>query len=77
MPPVNATGGFPMTKTILDGDEFLTAEQVSDLLAVSERTLSRWNRLRCGPPRIKIGRIIFYRRSSVHEWLRSVEQPSG
>ena len=60
-----------------DEDIFLSVEQVSELLTVSRRTLCRWHRLRRGPPRIKIGRKVFYRRSSVYAWLNSVEQPAG
>lgn len=66
-----------MTISSLNDDDFLTAKQVSDFLSISRRTLCRWHRMRRGPPRIKIGRSVLYRRASVHDWLRSVEQPAG
>ena len=53
--------------------EFLTGRTTADLLAISERTLYRWNRLRKGPPQIKIGRKIYYRSEAVREWLRELE----
>ena len=53
--------------------ELLTADDVAALLGVSRRTLSRWKRLRKGPPRIKVGRAMLYNQASLHEWLRSLE----
>lgn len=49
---------------------------VDDLIrkvSASRRTLHRWVRLRKGPPSIKIGRSVYYRRTSVDRWLRSLE----
>ncbi|MFK4005021.1 helix-turn-helix transcriptional regulator [Qipengyuania sp. NPDC077563] len=54
-------------------DDLITCEDAARHLAVSIRTLSRWARLRKGPPRIKVGRSIFYRRSAIEHWLLSLE----
>lgn len=53
--------------------DFLNADQVSQMLLISTRTLHRWHRQRIGPPRIKVGRSVFYRAAAVVEWLRSRE----
>lgn len=52
----------------------LTSEAVAALLNVSLRTLHRWGRLRRGPPSIKVGRAVFYRRVAVEKWLLLLEQ---
>ena len=52
----------------------LTPEQLAQQLGVTTRTLSRWEVQRIGPPRVVIGRQIFYRIVSVDAWLLSREQ---
>ncbi len=42
-------------------------------LGVSEDTLRRWDVLRSGPPCIRAGRKVFYRRTGVLEWLDDQE----
>ncbi len=51
----------------------LTSETVAELLNVSTRTLHRWGRLKKGPPSIKVGRSVLYRRAAVEGWLLSLE----
>lgn len=41
---------------------------------VSVRTVQRERALRVGPPFIKLGRKVFYRREAVAAWLLSKEQ---
>lgn len=53
--------------------ELLSASEAAGLLGVSRRTLSRWARLRKGPPRTKVGRSIFYRRQALEQWLLAIE----
>lgn len=54
--------------------DYLTSDEVSDWLKVSRRTLHRWARLRKGPPSMKIGRAVYYRRAAVERWLLSLER---
>ena len=54
--------------------DFMTKDQLAAELKNSPRTLDRWEVHRIGPPRIVIGRTIWYRRDSVLEWLKSLEQ---
>ena len=49
--------------------DLLTRAQVSATLGVSPRTLDRWHALRVGPPRIKLGRRILYRRRALDAWI--------
>lgn len=63
-----------MTKAIDLESEYLTSDEVSDWLKVSRRTLHRWARLRKGPPSVKVGRSVYYRRASVEQWLLSLEE---
>lgn len=54
--------------------EYLTDQELAAELKISPRTLARWRRLREGPPIVKIGRRVAYRRTSVREWLASCER---
>ena len=58
------------TKTL---DGYFTPQQLATKLGVVPRTLYRWHLQRIGPPRISIGRQIFFREQSVSEWLASRE----
>jgi len=54
--------------------EYATPEQLATELGISVRTLHRWHTARQGPPRVVLGRIVFYRRSSVLAWIESREE---
>ena len=54
--------------------DLLTPEQLAQQLNVTTRTLQRWHVQRDGPPRVEIGRQIFYRTSSLDVWLSSRER---
>ena len=43
-------------------------------LGLSVDTLRRWEAQRCGPPCVRAGRKVFYRRAAVEEWLEEQEQ---
>ncbi|MFN0263375.1 helix-turn-helix transcriptional regulator [Tepidamorphus sp. 3E244] len=57
-----------------DASELITARELAARLGISQRTLSRWARMRTGPNRIKIGRKVFYRERSISKWLLHQEQ---
>ena len=42
-------------------------------LDVTVETLHRWEKLRFGPPCVRAGRKIYYRRDAVQEWLLQQE----
>lgn len=47
----------------------LTPRQLAKELGVSLRSLQRYNDARIGPPRIKLGKYIYYRKSAVEQFL--------
>ena len=53
---------------------FLTRLELAAVLKKTDRTLTRWDALRIGPPAIRIGRSVYYKRSSVLEWIASNER---
>ena len=63
-----------MTQPIFPDANFLTSLDVAILLQVNTRTLNHWARIRKGPPRIKVGRNVFYRRDTLQRWLLGMEE---
>ena len=60
---------------VLDG--YLTREVLAEQLGKSVRTIDRWETRRSGPPRVLLGKTVFYRLESVRAWLLSCEQRRG
>lgn len=54
--------------------DLLSIDDVARELQVTRRTLERWHALRMGPPRIKLGKQVFYRAPAVRDWLIKHEQ---
>lgn len=61
-------------ETTLATQERLSRDEAAEYLGVSPRTLDRWHESRIGPPRIKIGRIIMYRRAALEQWILQHEE---
>ena len=51
--------------------EWLTEQQVSELIGVSVSTLQGWRVHEKGPPFKKVGRMVRYPREDLAEWQRS------
>jgi excisionase family DNA binding protein len=47
----------------------LTTDALAELLGVPKNTIYAWRYKRCGPPGIKVGRYVKYRRADVEKWL--------
>jgi predicted DNA-binding transcriptional regulator AlpA len=62
----------PLAPLVLEG--FLRREELAQQFGLSPRTIDRWEALRAGPPRVRVGRTILYRIEAVREWLLSREQ---
>lgn len=60
------------TQDLLAG--WVSRDQLAQELMITADTLSRWEARREGPPCMRVGRKVFYRRSSVEDWLLSREQ---
>lgn len=54
---------------LLDG--YLTTSSVAAELGVHWRTLKRWITSDYGPPHVRVGRRIYYRRDDIALWLNS------
>jgi predicted DNA-binding transcriptional regulator AlpA len=54
---------------------YLKPKDLALALGVSERTIARWHHFREGPPRVEIGRKVYYRLESVSAWVASCERP--
>lgn len=50
--------------------DWLTEQDVADMLGVATATLACWRCQKKGPAYSKRGRVIMYRRSNVDEWIR-------
>ncbi len=57
-------------------DIYFTPEELAEALGVTPRTIWRWQTMRTGPPRTKLGRKTLYRKTSVMEWLAAQESKS-
>ena len=78
-PPEGVLAGRSLTglddggQVEIAGRVYLTPERVARMLAVTVRTLARWNAARIGPPKIKVGKLVLYQLSQLPEWLSSRE----
>jgi excisionase family DNA binding protein len=52
-----------------------TIDQAAEYLQVKPRTLSNWRYRNFGPPGVKIGGLLRYRREEVERWLAEQEAP--
>lgn len=58
------------------GDELeplLTVQQLAEYLQVPEGTIYKWRYRRTGPPAMKVGIHLRWRKSDVDEWLESLK----
>ena len=61
----------PIAGTLLSG--WISRTDLAQQLDVTESTLRRWEAERRGPPCVRAGRKIYYRRSAVLDWLEEQE----
>lgn len=59
------------SRALLGG--WISRADLAQELEVTEGTLRRWAAERWGPPCIRAGRKVFYRRTAVVEWLEDQE----
>jgi hypothetical protein len=55
-------------------ENFCTEAQVAGELGLKISTMRNWAAKRLGPPRIRVGRKIFYRREALVAWMQSQEK---
>lgn len=54
--------------------DWMTRAELAADLHVSIDTLARWETRRIGPPLVRVGRRVLYRREGVRDWLRKQER---
>ena len=59
-----------------DDSGTMTGAELADLLCISTKTLANWRCQGKGPPFLKFGRSVRYRKSSVDTWLAANEVAS-
>lgn len=64
--------------TLEVSERLLSVPEVAEYLAVPVSTLYRWRSMRTGPPGMRVGRHVRYRRRDVEAWLegRVAPEPS-
>jgi len=60
------------TRTLLTG--WISRLDLALELGLSVDTLRRWEARRTGPPCVRAGRKVYYRRTAVEEWLEEQER---
>lgn len=63
----------PASAALLSG--WITRKDLAEALSVTVDTLGRWEARRFGPPCVRAGRMVLYRRRAVQEWLDAQETP--
>lgn len=58
-------------------DDFISEADAAEIMRVSPRTQRLHRAAGNGPDYIKSGRTVLYRRSTVLNWLASLERPAG
>ena len=54
--------------------EWIGRVELAEELGVAPDTLARWATRGTGPPLVRVGRRVFYRRKSVERWLAESER---
>ena len=54
---------------------WITRKDLAEALRVTVDTLGRWEARRVGPPCVRAGRMVLYRRRAVQDWLAAQELP--
>lgn len=58
-------------------EDWISRDQLASELSLSVDTLSRWETRRIGPPCVRVGRKVLYRRGAVQDWLVDQEKRAG
>ena len=56
----------------MEATEYLTLPEASDLIRTPIGTLYQWRTKKIGPPSMKVGRRVLYKRSDLDAWLDSI-----
>jgi len=71
METIGLNAAPPEDTDLLQG--WLNRSELARELALSVDTLQRWETRRMGPPCVRVGRKVLYRKEAVRDWLREQE----
>lgn len=57
--------------------ELLLTSEVAELLRAPESTVRYWRHIGSGPPSVKVGRRVLYRRDALEAWIRERERTTA
>jgi hypothetical protein len=56
----------------VEPEELITCARAAKMLGnIAEQTLANWRSTKRGPAYVKVGRLVYYRRSDICAWLSS------
>jgi predicted DNA-binding transcriptional regulator AlpA len=56
----------------VEPEELISCDKAAKMLGgVAVQTLANWRSCKCGPAYVKVGRLVYYRRSDICTWLAS------
>jgi excisionase family DNA binding protein len=61
----------------MEATEYITLPEASDLIRTPIGTLYQWRTKKIGPPSMKVGRRVLYKRSDLDAWLDSITTSSA
>lgn len=61
---------MPIPNGQASDDQLIVESQAAELLKLSCRTLQAWRPLGIGPPYVRVGRAIRYRRGDLIAWIK-------
>ncbi|WP_043654298.1 helix-turn-helix transcriptional regulator [Nocardia thailandica] len=64
----------PAAATAVVAERLWTIDDLATYLGVSVETIYEWRKGKGGPPAIKIGKGLRWRRAAVEAWLQSLEE---
>ncbi len=59
----------PVASGSVEPEELISCEKTAKALGVKAQTLANWRSERQGPRYVKVGRLVYYRRSDLCTWL--------
>lgn len=55
-------------------DDWMSRTELARTIGLTTDTLARWESRRIGPPCVRVGRTVLYRRGAVKDWLITQEE---
>ena len=52
-------------------EAYMTKAEFCSALSINPRTAERWHSRRVGPPRVRVLKKIYYKKTAVAEWLEA------